>query len=552
MSMEAGAVDTGIAEARDEVRRDRGLVPLDQIVCTDELWHRPRRPPDYESENRALKKLADGLARAPRTILQTLVETLLEVFGADSAGMSLLTADGKDFRWAAIAGAWSPHLGGGTPRDFGPCGDVLDCGRPLLFKHWERRYPYLTEATPLAEEGLLVPFCVAGKLVGTIWTIDHSDRRKFDAEDLRQLESMALFASAAYQSVQLLNEQEASRAALENMEAAARSKQLLSESEHRFQQLLQALPAAVYTTDAAGRITFYNEAAVEFAGRRPELGELWCVTWRLYNADGSRLPHEECPMAVALMENRPVVGAEAIAERPDGTRRWFASYPTPLRDSAGRLSGAINMLVDITERKEAERRQQLLLDELNHRVKNTLATVQSLIAQAARSTRNVDEFRKAIEGRVLALSHAHNQLSERRWADAELSRLMRSGLEPYLVKGNVLLSGEAIHVPPRAALMLSMAVHELATNAAKYGALSSSDGRIDVSWATKANGAAPRLRLCWVEQNGPPVAKPTHKGFGTRLLEHGIEMELGGSTVIEFAPNGVRCEIDVPLTTDDA
>src|SRR6185312_25261 len=159
----------------------------------------------------------------------------------------------------------------------------------------------------------------------------------------------------------LLDAQEASRAVLESMEAAARSKQLLSESEHRFQQLLQALPAAVYTTDSKGRITFYNDAAAEFAGRRPDLGELWCVTWRLYNPDGSRLPHEECPMAVALMENRPVVGAAAIAERPDGTRRRFAPYPTPLRDSAGRLSGAINMLVDITERKEAERRQQLLL-----------------------------------------------------------------------------------------------------------------------------------------------------------------------------------------------
>jgi PAS domain S-box-containing protein len=544
--------ETGIAEARGEVKLDRGLVPLEQILCTEELWRRPRRPPDYETENRALGKLVDALAHAPRTILQTLADTLLEVFKADSAGMSLLTGDGKDFYWAAIAGAWSPHLGGGTPRDFGPCGDVLDCGRPLLFNHWELRYPYLTEATPLAEQGLLVPFYVAGKAVGTIWTIAHSDHRKFDAEDLRQLESMARFASAAYQSVQLLNEQEASRAALESMEAAARSKQLLNEYEYRFQQLLQALPAAVYTTDSEGRITFYNEAAGEFAGRRPELGELWCVTWRLYNADGSRLPHEECPMAVALKENRPVRGAEAIAERPDGTRRWFAPYPTPLRDSAGKMTGAINMLVDITERKEAERQQKLLIDELNHRVKNTLATVQSLITQAARSTRDVDEFRKAVQGRILALSHAHDQLSERHWADAELSRLLRSGLEPYIAKGNVRLSGEPIHVPPRVALMLSMAVHELATNAAKYGAWSSSDGRIDVSWAAKANGSAPRLRLCWREENGPPVAKPVHKGFGTRLLGHGIETELGGSALLEFAPTGVRCEIDVPLTNEDA
>ncbi|MGH6682125.1 MAG: PAS domain S-box protein [Bradyrhizobium sp.] len=659
-----------IAEARAKVKPDQGLVPLEAILCSEELWRRPHRPPDHATENRALGKLVEALGRSPRTILQTLADTLLEIFKADSAGMSLLIGDGKNFSWTAIAGAWSPHLGGGTPRDFGPCGDVLDHNCPLLFKHWERRYPYLAEARPLVEEGLLVPFFVGGKAVGTIWTIAHSDRRKFDAEDLRQLESMARFASAAYQAVQLLNAEEASRAALDSIEAAARSKQLLEaivettpdcikivapdgtlvemnaagrevidansavevkgarvldliapefrdawkeshqrvcrgeklswefdivglrgrrrhmethaspirlpdgttaqlaitrditqrkrddlrirESEHRFHQLLQALPAAVYTTDSEGRITFYNEAAVEFAGRLPELGELWCVTWRLYNADGSPLAHDECPMAIALKENRPVRGVEAIAERPDGTRRWFAPYPTPLRDSAGKLTGAINMLVDITERKEAECQQKLLIDELNHRVKNTLTTVQSLVVQSARSTDDVEEFRHAVEGRILALSHAHNQLSQRRWTDAELSQLLRSGLEPYLATGNVIFSGEPIRIPPQVALILSMAVHELATNAAKYGALSSSAGRVDVSWGAKANGTGPGLRLRWHEQNGPPLLRPGHKGFGTRLLERGIETELGGSTLIEFAPGGLRCEIDIPLTNDGA
>jgi PAS domain S-box-containing protein len=654
---------------------DPGLVPLEQILCTEQLAQRTRRPPDYEAENRALGKLISALAQSPRAILQTLADTLLEVFKADSAGMSLLVDDsnklhwnGQKFYWAAIAGAWSPLKGGGTPKGFGPCSDVLDRNCALLFKHWELRYPYLAEATPLAEEGLLVPFYVGGKAVGTIWALAHSNRRKFDAEDLRQLESMARFASAAYQAVQLLEAEEASRAALESMEAAAQSKQMLEtviettpecikvvapdgkliqmnaagremveakstseieganvldliapefreswkqhhqrvcrgerlnwefdivglngkrrhmetkaspirlpdgtvaqlavtrdvtqrkqdylkirESEHRFRQLLQALPAAVYTTDTEGRITFYNEAAVDFAGRRPELGELWCVTWRLYNSDGSRLPHDECPMAIALKENRSVRGAEAIAERPDGTRRWFAPYPTPLRDSAGRLIGAINMFIDVTERKEAERQQKLLIDELNHRVKNTLATVQSLITQTARSTDDIGEFQKAVEGRILALSHAHNQLSERRWGDAELNHLLRSGLEPYLAKGNVLLSGEPVRIAPQAALMISMAVHELATNAAKYGALSSTKGSIDLSWVVEANGAGPILRLRWHERNGPPVVRPTRKGFGTRLLERGIEAELGGSTLTEFAAAGVRCEIKVPLAYD--
>ena len=180
--------------------------PLESILCTDELLRRPSRPPDHQKENAALAALVSALADAPRTILQTLADKVLETLDADSAGLSLLTKDGKRFYWAAIAGAWRPHIGGGTPRDFGPCGDVLDRNRTMLFTHWERRYPYLSDAMPLAEEGLLVPFYVNGMAVGTIWTIAHRNHRKFDAEDQRLLESMARFASAAYQTVESIDE----------------------------------------------------------------------------------------------------------------------------------------------------------------------------------------------------------------------------------------------------------------------------------------------------------------------------------------------------------
>jgi len=178
-----------------------GGVPLDSILRTEELHRRPWRPPDYGKESRALVALAIALADLPHTILQMLAEKVLEVVQADSAGLSLLTKDEKKFHWAAVAGAWQPHCGGGTPRDFGPCGDVLDRNVPMLFTHWERRYPYLRPATPLAEEGLLVPFYVHGKAVGTIWAIAHTERRKFDAQDLRLLESLGRFASAAYQAL---------------------------------------------------------------------------------------------------------------------------------------------------------------------------------------------------------------------------------------------------------------------------------------------------------------------------------------------------------------
>ena len=184
------------------------LPALESVLCNEELNRRPSRPPDYEAENRALVSLAQALADSPRTILQTFADTILTVFQCGSAGVSVVSEDGTRFHWPAIAGVWTPHVGGGTPRDFGPCGDVLDRNCPLLFTHSERRYTYFLPVMPPAEECLLVPFYVGGKAVGTIWAITHDDRpgaRKFDNEDLRMLVSLGTFASAAYQAVEQLH-----------------------------------------------------------------------------------------------------------------------------------------------------------------------------------------------------------------------------------------------------------------------------------------------------------------------------------------------------------
>jgi len=149
--------------------------------------------------------------------------------------------------------------------------------------------------------------------------------------------------------------------------------------EKQFRDLLQALPAAIYTTDAEGRITFFNRACIDFAGRTPKIGDMWCVTWKLFWPDGTPLAHEDCPMAISLKENRPVRDVEAIAERPDGSRICFMPYPTPLRDETGRLLGAVNMLVDITTRKQAEERMMLLTGEVDHRSNNLLAVIQAML-----------------------------------------------------------------------------------------------------------------------------------------------------------------------------
>ena len=192
-----------------------------------------------------------------------------------------------------------------------------------------------------------------------------------------------------------------------------RAQVTLRERERRFRELLDALPAAVYTTDAAGRITYYNEAAVALWGHRPMLGSSeWCGSWKLYWPDGTPMPHDQCPMAVALKEDRAVRGLEAACERPDGTRVPFIPYPTPLHDEAGHLVGAVNMLVDISERKRTEEQQALLVRELHHRVKNTLATVQAIMGSTARSATSIEDFKNALIGRIGSLAKTHVLLTD--------------------------------------------------------------------------------------------------------------------------------------------
>lgn len=338
---------------------------------------------------------------------------------------------------------------------------------------------------------------------------------------------------------------------LQDVTEAKRMEDRIRESEQHMRNVLEALPAAVYTTDAAGRITFYNKAAVEMAGRVPVEGQEWCVTWRLFTPDGTPLTHADCPMAIALKENRPVRGAEAIAERPDGTRVPFTPYPTPLHDANGNLIGAINMLVDITDRKQAENRQRVLIDELNHRVKNTLATVQSLASQTARHAESLPDFVGKFQARLLAVARAHDLLTKRHWECAPLDLLANQVLAPLMesTQGRVTIDGPSIDLSPRAALSLTMALSELATNATKYGSLSCADGVLSVLWSLRQDEGAPTLNLQWQERGGPPVAPPTRRGFGARLIERCIETDLRGVIDLVFDPDGVSCRMNIPLSS---
>lgn len=260
----------------------------------------------------------------------------------------------------------------------------------------------------------------------------------------------------------------------------------------------------------------------------------------------------------AAIEDAIRTGAEYDIEYrvilPSGDLRWVhARGRAALTEGQGGVRRMAGVSLDITERKRGEERQRLLLNELNHRVKNTLATVQSIADQTLRHTERMGDFRPAFENRLLALSQTHNILTEQQWAGASLHDILSSELTPHAGgrEGGgsrfVLHIERDIRLNPKAAVALGMAVHELATNAVKHGALSSPTGQVEVSAHVLRDAPGGRLILEWIERGGPAVAPPTRRGFGGRLLENGLARELSGDVRLDYLAAGLSCRIDLPM-----
>nr|WP_235577945.1 HWE histidine kinase domain-containing protein [Pseudoxanthomonas sp. Root630] len=246
--------------------------------------------------------------------------------------------------------------------------------------------------------------------------------------------------------------------------------------------------------------------------------------------------------------------AEHRVAREDGAWAWVSSRAVPIRHVDGRVTEWFGAATDISERRRHDEHQRLLVNELNHRVKNTLAIVQSMALQTLRDCDDAALAADRFEVRLHALSHAHDMLTRKRWEGASLDDIVRAAIAPCVQQDTdrFEIQGPAVDLDPQRALALTMALHELCTNAMKYGALSAQDGRVVIRWTCDGVGTARHLALRWEERGGPPVTPPTRRGFGSRLIERGLRHDLGGEVGLDFAPMGVVCRIHVPLAREIA
>jgi PAS domain S-box-containing protein len=451
----------------------------------------------------------------------------------------------------------------------------------------------------------------------------------------------------------------------------------LAAGEGHFREILDALPAAVYVTDPAGQITYYNEAAAALWGHRPEIGKSqWCGSWKLYTAEGTPLAHEQCPMAIALREKQVVRGIELIAERPDGSRIPLMPYPTLLYDALGALLGAVNMLVDLTghkraedyaqqlasiiessddaiiskdlngiitswnrgaerifgytaqeaigqpltilippayvneepgilerirsgeriehyetvrrhkdgrrvdisltvspvkneegrivgaskiarnftDRRLAEERQQLLLREMDHRVKNLFALSRSVVTLSARTATTPTELASDVRQRLAALARAHaltlpksSGVERRDEQSATLHALIQIIIAPYneqagQIPARIVVHGPDVTLAAGSVTSFALLLHEFATNAAKHGALATPTGRIDIDCSQDGD----QFVLKWTERGGPPIESTRGSdGFGSMLARATVEDQLGGSISREWRPGGLRIRLSI-------
>ncbi|HEY7548722.1 MAG TPA: ATP-binding protein [Hyphomicrobiaceae bacterium] len=320
--------------------------------------------------------------------------------------------------------------------------------------------------------------------------------------------------------------------------------------DDRFRNSLLALPLAIYATDASGLITFFNPAAVELAGRTPQIGrDRWCVTWRLRWPDGRPMPHEDCPMAVALRENRPMRAVEAIGERPNGTLFSFLAHPTPIRDAAGAVVGGVNVLLDITtDRKTADSLQRGIVRELDRKASSILRLIDAVLKEAHRQARGTEAqklIQRAIQ-RVVTISATQGLLLDpdggtriNSWD--LLTAICLTVPLPMQDKVELLCESAAGDLASETAIPLSLIAKELIANAASHALSGRSKVSVRIGLRRQRGGY-----IFTVEDDGPGFAlRPAHaRSFGLGLVM-ALARQLNGTFDVERG-SGARCIVRFP------
>jgi len=320
----------------------------------------------------------------------------------------------------------------------------------------------------------------------------------------------------------------------------------LRESEQRLRWLASIVESShdpIISTDIERIITTWNSAAGRLYGYTSDEVIGQPITM-LIPPDRH---HEERTIFQRIKRGERTKNYETVRQRKDGTLFHVALTISPVKNAEGKIVGASTIARDITERKRAEEREKMLMAELDHRVKNVLARVDMVAMSSRNSSSSIDEFTRSLKGRIQSMAAAHALLSQQGWHGVGLEALVRNQLAPYAADANITIHGTDVVLTAAAIQAMGMVLHELVTNAAKYGALSVPTGRVTVSWDRKPNGHAANLVFAWREFDGPPTAVAVKSGYGTRLIRELVPYELGGTVDLELAVEGVSCRIEFPI-----
>jgi PAS domain S-box-containing protein len=361
---------------------------------------------------------------------------------------------------------------------------------------------------------------------------------------MRRFDGSTVPVEAASAAV-LFDGRVAIQAVLRDVTAREGAAAALRQSEERYRATQEHAGVGIAEIDGEGRFLRVNAALCAITGYgREELLER--TVFAISHPEDAAAERDACARLVAGKAD--TYTREKRYLRKDGGERWVQVAATAVRDARGTFLYAVRVVMDVHDRKRAELQQRLLLNELNHRVKNTLAVVQGIARHSLAQGRTVEEGGFVLERRLGALAAAHGLLSAGHWQGADLRELVAAELAPY-GESRVVAEGPPIVLPPDAALTLGLVLHELATNAMKHGALSVPGGRIDVRWDV---GCGQALRLSWRESGGPEVVPPGRRGFGSLLVESSVAYNLKGASRLEFRPEGLLYEAEIPLGRGDA